>query len=141
MLLLDHLSASLGATLPARERCVARTPPDLHPTDQLSNCTTRHRAPAHYAWTIPRQCARSEEHTSELQSQSNLVCRLLLDTKNTYDDSPILVHQYEPLLVVVDLSAHSHARTVRFTQSEHFPSRDGHPQRREPLHHLLMHLI
>src|SRR2546430_13502690 len=25
---------------------------------------------------------RSEEHTSELQSQSNLVCRLLLDKKN-----------------------------------------------------------
>src|SRR2546430_12529021 len=25
---------------------------------------------------------RSEEHTSELQSQSNLVCRLLLGTKN-----------------------------------------------------------
>src|SRR2546430_12423223 len=25
--------------------------------------------------------ARSEEHTSELQSQSNLVCRLLLETK------------------------------------------------------------
>src|SRR2546430_6931374 len=28
---------------------------------------------------------RSEEHTSELQSQSNLVCRLLLDTKNTLE--------------------------------------------------------
>src|SRR2546430_12541594 len=27
---------------------------------------------------------RSEEHTSELQSQSNLVCRLLLDNKVTY---------------------------------------------------------
>src|SRR2546430_13679160 len=26
---------------------------------------------------------RSEEHTSELQSQSNLVCRLLLGKKNT----------------------------------------------------------
>src|SRR5688572_33004751 len=26
--------------------------------------------------------SRSEEHTSELQSQSNLVCRLLLDIKN-----------------------------------------------------------
>src|SRR2546430_10569672 len=26
----------------------------------------------------PRHVARSEEHTSELQSQSNLVCRLLL---------------------------------------------------------------
>src|SRR2546430_15582346 len=29
----------------------------------------------------PPCCARSEEHTSELQSQSNLVCRLLLEKK------------------------------------------------------------
>src|SRR3989475_5050858 len=28
-----------------------------------------------------KKCARSEEHTSELQSQSNLVCRLLLEKK------------------------------------------------------------
>src|SRR5205085_10412993 len=28
-----------------------------------------------------RRIARSEEHTSELQSQSNLVCRLLLEKK------------------------------------------------------------
>src|SRR2546427_2048574 len=27
------------------------------------------------------RCMRSEEHTSELQSQSNLVCRLLLEKK------------------------------------------------------------
>src|SRR2546430_5982831 len=27
------------------------------------------------------RCQRSEEHTSELQSQSNLVCRLLLEKK------------------------------------------------------------
>src|SRR2546430_13266811 len=27
---------------------------------------------------------RSEEHTSELQSQSNLVCRLLLEKKKSY---------------------------------------------------------
>src|SRR2546430_11228031 len=32
-------------------------------------------------WTIPRNATRSEEHTSELQSQSNLVCRLLLEKK------------------------------------------------------------
>src|SRR2546430_6025592 len=31
---------------------------------------------------------RSEEHTSELQSQSNLVCRLLLEKKNTILDTP-----------------------------------------------------
>src|SRR5688572_32351598 len=30
---------------------------------------------------------RSEEHTSELQSQSNLVCRLLLEKKNSSDKS------------------------------------------------------
>src|SRR2546427_3670326 len=35
-------------------------------------------------WTGPRSFGhhrRSEEHTSELQSQSNLVCRLLLEKK------------------------------------------------------------
>src|SRR5688572_32510203 len=32
-------------------------------------------------WQVSR-VTRSEEHTSELQSQSNLVCRLLLEKKN-----------------------------------------------------------
>src|ERR1039457_1847239 len=32
-----------------------------------------------------RQQARSEEHTSELQSPCNLVCRLLLEKKKTRD--------------------------------------------------------
>src|SRR2546430_1291798 len=31
---------------------------------------------------------RSEEHTSELQSQSNLVCRLLLEKKKQQDPPP-----------------------------------------------------
>src|SRR5256886_13661219 len=31
--------------------------------------------------------ARSEEHTSELQSQSNLVCRLLLEKKREFTPS------------------------------------------------------
>src|SRR5256885_10862509 len=34
-----------------------------------------------YCWADP---LRSEEHTSELQSPCNLVCRLLLETKNTH---------------------------------------------------------
>src|SRR2546430_419453 len=41
--------------------------------------------------TAPRPCpTRSEEHTSELQSQSNLVCRLLLEKKQ------ILRTRYSP---------------------------------------------
>src|SRR5438270_3885593 len=35
--------------------------------------------PAH----VPERTPRSEEHTSELQSQSKLVCRLLLEKKKT----------------------------------------------------------
>src|SRR5688572_31091794 len=41
------------------------------------------RAEAQSAADTIRACyVRSEEHTSELQSQSNLVCRLLLEKKN-----------------------------------------------------------
>src|SRR2546427_1725342 len=36
---------------------------------------------------------RSEEHTSELQSQSNLVCRLLLEKKKTVDGGCIIANQ------------------------------------------------
>src|SRR2546430_8924750 len=39
---------------------------------------------------------RSEEHTSELQSQSNLVCRLLLEKKNKGDDLDALQLVYSP---------------------------------------------
>src|SRR6266567_4257473 len=44
------------------------------------------RAPSQTRRPIRRP--RSEEHTSELQSQSNLVCRLLLEKKNTMISPP-----------------------------------------------------
>src|SRR5256885_3086305 len=34
--------------------------------------------------------SRSEEHTSELQSPCNLVCRLLLEKKNKYPKDPLM---------------------------------------------------
>src|SRR2546430_10308160 len=42
-----------------------------------------------------KSCVRSEEHTSELQSQSNLVCRLLLEKKKeaTRPPVPTLAHR------------------------------------------------
>src|SRR2546430_6712866 len=52
-----------SSRLPRRER-VLREPAEL----------SRRRQPLH-------SHHRSEEHTSELQSQSNLVCRLLLEKK------------------------------------------------------------
>src|ERR1022692_3615722 len=36
--------------------------------------------------------SRSEEHTSELQSPCNLVCRLLLEKKKTQLDRPLAAH-------------------------------------------------
>src|SRR6516165_10523105 len=36
---------------------------------------------------------RSEEHTSELQSQSNIVCRLLLEKKKKNDDLGALANR------------------------------------------------
>src|SRR2546430_8347374 len=36
---------------------------------------------------------RSEEHTSELQSQSNLACRLLLEKKKTFTTFTTSVHR------------------------------------------------
>src|SRR5438046_5087465 len=36
---------------------------------------------------VPEQARRSEEHTSELQSLTNLVCRLLLEKKKTTKQS------------------------------------------------------
>src|SRR2546430_9797638 len=45
--------------------------------DAASVKQARHRLPAR------QRARRSEEHTSELQSQSNLVCRLLLEKKKT----------------------------------------------------------
>src|SRR5256885_11470019 len=51
----------------------------------------------------PVRAGRSEEHTSELQSPCNLVCRLLLEKKKTYSptitilcplvDNPVEAHR------------------------------------------------
>src|SRR2546421_9037402 len=41
------------------------------------------RGEPRYAVPSPAPQRRSEEHTSELQSQSDLVCRLLLEKKKT----------------------------------------------------------
>src|SRR2546430_12899324 len=48
-----------------------------HPHDVVAGGAVPVRGPGE------AQAARSEEHTSELQSQSNLVCRLLLEKKKT----------------------------------------------------------
>src|SRR5688572_32092292 len=62
-------SAGHRAPIPPRRACCVRSTPRIFPSSSR-NC-----------WPC-RGGSRSEEHTSELQSQSNLVCRLLLEKKN-----------------------------------------------------------
>src|SRR2546427_2358430 len=51
-----------------------------HPVQVLRRIGAGHRPPAASGFNYGG-LGRSEEHTSELQSQSNLVCRLLLEKK------------------------------------------------------------
>src|SRR2546430_5717239 len=48
------------------------------------------------AQAIEEFAPRSEEHTSELQSQSNLVCRLLLEKKKKVESTATHLPHYSP---------------------------------------------
>src|SRR2546427_8731413 len=64
---------------------------DVSPTLEITvqnSCLAISWGPS-FAATID---SRSEEHTSELQSQSNLVCRLLLEKKKDYASDAMRVH-------------------------------------------------
>src|SRR5688572_32580177 len=52
---------------------------DTHDRVDFNTSSTAPRCPS--AVRLWSRFSRSEEHTSELQSQSNLVCRLLLEKK------------------------------------------------------------
>src|SRR2546430_1448670 len=55
-------------------------------------CADRYAYTA-FARDVARGVSRSEEHTSELQSQSNLVCRLLLEKKKKQHK---IMQRYDP---------------------------------------------
>src|SRR5256885_6294823 len=63
-----------------------------HPHHDLAGAPCRDQCPriAHVARSRP---VRSEEHTSELQSPCNLVCRLLLEKKKKQNNHTILLLQ------------------------------------------------
>src|SRR5205085_10536389 len=60
-------------------------PPEQIYGDELAFLAASDTGPRPPGWRLTPRAERelrSEEHTSELQSQSNLVCRLLLEKKN-----------------------------------------------------------
>src|SRR2546430_7170030 len=70
-------------------------PDDFPPTPEPA-------APPLKVAVVARMIERSEEHTSELQSQSNLVCRLLLEKKKMSPASasaPAMEYPFSPDLL------------------------------------------
>src|SRR2546430_13744890 len=69
-----------------------RSHPRNPPTTGQSCPSTPRPAPGHrvrHGCRAVHGAGRSEEHTSELQSQSNLVCRLLLEKKKNPTSEPL----------------------------------------------------
>src|SRR2546430_7683661 len=67
------------ATVTGAEAGIPKSSPRRSPGISVAAATRRIMTTS-----VPALSPRSEEHTSELQSQSNLVCRLLLEKKKTY---------------------------------------------------------
>src|SRR5438034_2330783 len=73
----------------SRRDCCDRYVRCSFPEQQIFHCATGqhccdYKCALNFAGQILRAVHRSEEHTSELQSHSDLVCRLLLEKKNIY---------------------------------------------------------
>src|SRR5690606_41524173 len=85
---LPIFDADKSGTLTLRVRAFDAASPGLPPAGAARAPRTRaRRALAASTASSPsreRRRRRSEEHTSELQSRENLVCRLLLEKKNAY---------------------------------------------------------
>src|SRR5438876_3233836 len=76
-------STQLAHDIKANGQYVAANP--LHPTAMATSVRVRDgkRLVTDGPFAETREQLRSEEHTSELQSPVHLVCRLLLEKKNT----------------------------------------------------------
>src|SRR2546426_11565253 len=72
-------SAYGGATVPGRRTEYLQFAPPLIGEEEIAEVVDTLRSD--WITTGPKVAIRSEEHTSELQSPCNLVCRLLLEKK------------------------------------------------------------
>src|SRR5690606_40206014 len=66
------------------------------PQTRSSRCSSRAECGSSQSSTppVPTSHSRSEEHTSELQSRENLVCRLLLEKKKIHRNHEHIIIEY-----------------------------------------------
>src|SRR2546430_10059293 len=89
------LWALLAGTLPPDGRAIVAAMHDRYAGKWYATLTFVQHNTATRPDDSTEHSTRSEEHTSELQSQSNLVCRLLLEKKKTTEttDTTRVVYQ------------------------------------------------
>src|SRR2546428_9369796 len=63
------------------------------------------RAEANSKKLLEETRVRSEEHTSELQSRSDLVCRLLLEKKNIPEIDPSICDSFMHRIITISLTS------------------------------------
>src|SRR5256886_11528729 len=80
----DALELTTCLSLGERACRTYNTGPECGP-DRTARCAAGHGTASWTSRPSKPSSTRSEEHTSELQSQSNLVCRLLLEKKKCED--------------------------------------------------------
>src|SRR2546430_13346459 len=73
--------------------------------DVSASSSTMRSHIGHSAGSRRRATVRSEEHTSELQSQSNLVCRLLLEKKKITNLNIAQYHIQVPNIIACRICA------------------------------------
>src|SRR5438093_2865093 len=76
----SEISRAVRAPAPRRRSIAVMFETPARPSGSI------HWPPRAMAETATTGVARSEEHTSELQSLTNLVCRLLLEKKKKYEN-------------------------------------------------------
>src|SRR5438270_4638190 len=69
------------------------------PSSRTSTCTCRSSSVTSTTARLAPPYLRSEEHTSELQSQSNLVCRLLLEKKKITNTKNLNVNKHNDTII------------------------------------------
>src|SRR5256885_13071121 len=132
-------SCSFSSWIARNRKCSSRLFSRKSPwTRRPTSASNGRPAPSADATSSLLELVRSEEHTSELQSPCNLVCRLLLEKKKPNDDSNQLSQLIPPRLQPPPCNV-PHTKSLRLpahlttSDATHIRSECVRPPRRSPI--------
>src|SRR6202521_4051123 len=115
-----------GSPIPCRSSRVAGMPNPPRASRISNPAPLTRMCPALPRWIGPGESSsRSEEHTSELQSPQNLVCRLLLEKKMMADTKNIKTNSEK--LSEIKVRAYGNTAVATYKDAYFFFNRRAHP--------------